>query len=248
LILLDPSARPIVAHRGGMGGAPENTLAAFARAISEGAEAFELDVRLSADGHVIVCHDATVDRTTEGRGAVDALPLAELRQLNAAARWQGAAFAEQRLPLLAEVLDAFPSIPIIIELKSTAVGAATVEVVRMANATRRVVLGSFDNAPMEAPRAAGLPTLASQRELVRLLPRVIASTSRVAVPFAAISMSPRFHGVPIPISRYVRATQVPVHVWTVNDPAQPHRLWRAGAHGIVTDYPAVMVEARRRSS
>jgi glycerophosphoryl diester phosphodiesterase len=244
LILLDPSARPIIAHRGGMGVAPENTLAAFACAREAGAEAFECDVRLTADGHVVICHDATVDRTTGGTGVIGALDFATLRGMNAAARWTGHDVGAQCVPLLSEALDAFPEMAVIIELKSTSVALPAVEVVRAAGAEGRVVIGAFEDAALLAPRAAGLATLASKSELIGLLPRALARARASAVPFAAISMSPTYYNMPMPLGGFARATGVPVHVWTVNDPADARRFWSRGAHGIVTDFPSVMVEAR----
>jgi glycerophosphoryl diester phosphodiesterase len=248
LILLDRSARPIVAHRGGMGVAPENTLAAFARARRDGAEAFECDVRLTADGHVVVCHDATVDRTTEGTGAIGTLGLASLQQLNAAAQWKDASVGKQRVPLLSETLDAFPEMAAIIELKTTSVAIPALEVVRSVGAEGRVVFGAFEDAALIAPRAAGMATLASKSELIRLLPLALVGAVASRVPFAAISMSPTYYNVPMPLGGFARTTGVPVHVWTVNDPGAARRFWRAGAHGIVTDYPAVMVDTRKALS
>lgn len=245
MILLDPSARPIIAHRGGSAGAPENTLAAFSRALEDGAEAFELDVQLTADGQVVVCHDGTVDRTTDGRGVIGEMPSGEVRRLNAAARWPGGNVGEQQIPLLSEVLEAFPRTPIIIELKTIAVSRPAVDVVKKSAAGKRVVFGAFDAAVMKAPRADGFPTLGSQRELLRLLPRILVSTQRVNVGFEAVAMSASFHGIPVPVSRYARALEGPVHIWTVNDPAEAKRLWAAGARGMVSDYPSRMLEARK---
>ena len=231
-----------------MGVAPENTLAAFARARDAGADAFECDVRLTADGHVVVCHDATVDRTTDGTGAIRAFDLASLQRLNAAARWQGESVTPQRVPLLAEALDAFPDMAMIIELKTTNVAVPALEVVRAAGAESRVVFGAFEDAALIAPRAAGLATLASKGELIRLLPRALIRMAAQVVPFTAISMSPTYYNVPMPLGGFGRATRVPVHVWTVNDPADARRYWNAGAQGIVSDYPDRMVEARRSLS
>lgn len=98
-----PVGRPlIVGHRGAAGHAPENTIASFELAVELGADAVELDVQLSADGHVVALHDQTLDRTTDGRGWVGDFSLSELRRLDAGA-WFGAAFCGQRIPTLNEV-------------------------------------------------------------------------------------------------------------------------------------------------
>jgi glycerophosphoryl diester phosphodiesterase len=228
-----------------MGVAPENTLAAFTRARDAGAEAFECDVRLTADGHVVVCHDATVDRTTDGTGGIRAMNLASLHELNAAARWTGTDVGEQHVPLLADALDAFPGMAVIIELKTTSVALPTLEVVKRVGAEGRVVFGAFEDASLIPARAAGLATLASKSELIRLLPRAVLGTKVPDVPFAAISMSPTYYNLPMPLGGFARTTGVPVHVWTVNNAADAQRFWAAGAHGIVTDYPERMADARR---
>src|SRR4051812_16937336 len=93
--LLDPGVHPVIAHRGTAAAAPENTLVAFARAEEEGADAFELDVRLSADGAAVVIHDSTLERTTDGKGLVRAQSLVDLRALDAGANFstdRGATF------------------------------------------------------------------------------------------------------------------------------------------------------------
>jgi len=114
----------LVAHRGGSGLAPENTLEAFRSAVDDwGADILEMDVRLSADGHVVVIHDETVDRTTNGSGAVGALTLEELRALDAGWRFTDPSGATSfrgrgaRLPTFDEVLDAFPAVRINVEAK-----------------------------------------------------------------------------------------------------------------------------------
>lgn len=98
----------VVAHRGDPSQAPENTVAAFRKAVELGADMVELDVHRSKDGHPVVMHDATVDRCTNGHGRIDALTLAELRALDAGA-WFSPAFAGERIPTLAEALTALPA-------------------------------------------------------------------------------------------------------------------------------------------
>src|SRR5262245_679720 len=105
----------VIAHRGASGTCPENTLAAFRRAVEVGADMIELDVQLTRDDAVVVMHDWTLDRTTDGSGAVGERALDELRPLDAG-RWFAPEFAGERVPTLAAVLDAVP-IPINVELK-----------------------------------------------------------------------------------------------------------------------------------
>src|SRR3990172_9288447 len=93
----------IFAHRGASAHAPENTLAAFRRALDDGSPAIEFDVKLSADGHAVVIHDQTVDRTTDGHGRVRELTLEQLKALDAGG-WFDSAFRGERIPTLDEVL------------------------------------------------------------------------------------------------------------------------------------------------
>jgi glycerophosphoryl diester phosphodiesterase len=113
------SKRPlIVAHRGSSGRAPENTLAAFDRAIEDEADAIELDVRLSKDREIVVCHDASVDRCSDGSGKLSALTLRELKQFSAGA-WYGRRFTGEKIPTLAEVYERYGErIAINVELKA----------------------------------------------------------------------------------------------------------------------------------
>jgi glycerophosphoryl diester phosphodiesterase len=110
------------AHRGSRGTHPENTIVAFKAALEVGAEAFELDVHTSAEGEVVVIHDSTLERTTDGHGKVRDLSLDQLKALDAGHNFtldDGETFPfrgrELRIPTLAEVLDAFPDVPIIVE-------------------------------------------------------------------------------------------------------------------------------------
>jgi glycerophosphoryl diester phosphodiesterase len=115
---LTPRDRPaVVAHRGSSGRAPENTIAAFRLACEEGADAIELDVHLSKDGHAVVIHDGTLDRTTSGSGPVRNYMLKQLKKFNAAPGWEHEYYSET-VPTLKEVLEEFgPDLGINIEIK-----------------------------------------------------------------------------------------------------------------------------------
>ncbi|WP_274555317.1 glycerophosphodiester phosphodiesterase [Streptomyces spiramyceticus] len=123
-----------IGHRGVMGVEPENTLRSFVRAEQAGMDAIELDLHLSKDGALVIMHDAEVDRTTDGRGAIADLTLAELRGLDAG---QG-----ERVPLFEEVLDAVKS-PLQAEIKDVAAARALAEVMHRRDLTGRVEVSSF---------------------------------------------------------------------------------------------------------
>jgi glycerophosphoryl diester phosphodiesterase len=135
VILLDPEAHPVIAHRGASGEYPENTLLAFRRALEQGADGLELDVRVTADGVPVVIHDPTLERTTNRRGQVGQLSLSQVRE---AAAGEG-----ERVPTLAEVLDAFPATPLIVEIKDRVAARPVLAALRARDAGRRVLVGAF---------------------------------------------------------------------------------------------------------
>src|SRR5690348_13143818 len=123
-ILIDPAARPVIAHRGDSAHFPENTIPSFDRGLELGADAIEFDLRVSRDGEVVIIHDPTVDRTTDGTGAVNSLTLAELKDLDAGARFTldgGQTFPFRgkglTIPTFDEMLARYTSVPLLIEVK-----------------------------------------------------------------------------------------------------------------------------------
>ncbi len=132
----------VIAHRGASGYVPENTRAAFERAIEMGADAIETDVRLSADGELVLMHDATVTRTTDGRGPVADHTLAELRALDAGS-WFSDEFAGERIVTLTEFIESVvPRITVVLEIKDQAATAMTVEAIRAAGIEGRIEVTS----------------------------------------------------------------------------------------------------------
>jgi len=251
------SSRPdVFAHRGGAALAPENTLAAFERGLSLGADGIELDVHLSRDGVVVVHHDMTVDRTTNGRGAVSAFTADELARLDAGYRFSGDARSGNPfkgcgigVPRLLDVLLRFRDARIVIELKGghAALALATVDVVRRADAVDRVCIGSSSRRGLRVVRSAepGIATSAAREEVrwavyrswLGLPPARGAKYSAFQVPeFAGATrvVSPRFVQA---AGRSGRAVQV----WTVNDEDDARRLLGWGVQALITDRPDVMV-------
>lgn len=234
MILLDVGARPVIGHRGASGECPENTVLAFDRALEQGADAIELDVRLTADGVPVVLHDATVDRTTDGMGAVATRTLAQLRQLDAG--------RGERIPTLAEVLGRYPTTPVVVELKDPAAGPAVARALDAAGAVGRALVGAFDHAALGAFREAPFVRAASRRETAVFW---AASRLGLAVPggYRAFTIPERHRGLPVADAALVHAARrrgKPVHVWTVDDPADARRLRALGVAGIITNFPARM--------
>jgi glycerophosphoryl diester phosphodiesterase len=229
---------------------------AFALAIEQGADAIELDVRLSADREPVVLHDATLDRTTETRGRVGTYALAELMKLDAGARFtpdNGRTFpfraASVRIPTLAEVLRAFPEVPFLVDIKEVAAQEPVRRVALEARAAERCVFASEHHSALDAFRSPPFRVAASGAEIGALYRAVLLRRLPAAVPYQALSVPERHRGLRIPTPRFVSAARslgCPVHVWTANDAATARRLWGVGVAGIVTNYPD-RIRAERRN-
>lgn len=148
--MLSSRPRPwVIAHRGVPLEMPENTLIGFMEAIQQGADFIELDVRQTADGHLVVIHDETVDRTTDGTGPVSAKSLAELQALDAG-RWMGPDFTGQRIPTLLEVLELTrDQVGVVIEIKAGSqvhpdIEARVVDLIRRTGRMADVLIISAD--------------------------------------------------------------------------------------------------------
>jgi len=253
-MLVDAAARPVIAHRGASAHAPENTIEAFTTALEHGADAIELDVRVTRDGAVVVIHDPDVDRTTNGRGLVGALSLAELRALDAGAGFttdRGRTFPFRdrgvRISTFDDVLDAFPRTPLLVEIKEAQAARAAGAVVRRHAAMDRVVLASELDDAMRLIRPEAFMTGASRPDAIRLLRRACLGLAPGDLPYQALSIPWRIGLLRVPMARMCRAARradVPTHVWTVNTTSVATRLWRAGVNGILTDDPARMVRLR----
>ncbi|MDT8370165.1 MAG: glycerophosphodiester phosphodiesterase [Longimicrobiales bacterium] len=242
----------LMAHRGGAALAPENTLEAFELAIEGwGADLIETDVHLTRDGEVIVLHDATVDRTTDGSGRVAELTWREIRELDAGARWVtddgDRPFAGRgvRIPRLDELLERFPHTRLSIDAKAPDVVVPLAAVVRRHAAEHRVVLAA-ERHRLRARVSRGWagPVSAARRDLAAVL---------LLTRFPWIPVTPRIDLLQIPLRWPVwgrvrtiftprllheaHRRNLPVHIWTVDDEATMARLLEAGVDGIQTDRP-----------
>lgn len=240
--------RPLLfAHRGASWELPENTLPAFARGLEAGAQVLEMDVHLSRDGEVVVCHDASLERTTNGRGLVRALSYAELEQLNAAARFRGTLTGDTyKIPRLREVLEAFPQACFNIEIKQREPDAVTptLEVLQGVD-PERVLLTAGDHTIMQALEAAqpAVPLGLSAQQCWLAFKR--AWWGEVPECFRGRSMQipPRIKGLPLLWPRVIRRLHqagLELHLWTINDAPQAQALLAMGVDGIMTDHPAAL--------
>jgi glycerophosphoryl diester phosphodiesterase len=265
-----PVGRPLVyAHRGGAALRPENTIAAFDHGLALGADGLELDVRLSSDGVVMVHHDALLDRTTDARGPLAGRTAAELGAVDAGHRFQprdagnGAGFPFRGqgigIPTLASVLQRYPGVPLIIELKvdGEEIALRTVDVVRQAGALGRVALGSFSGRALRAARRAepGLRTGAGREETRWALYRGWVGWPLGRPRYQEFQVPERSGRTTVVSRRFVEHAHragVAVKVWTVDEAPDMTRLLDWGVDGIISDRPdvaAAVVSARasRRS-
>ena len=246
-LFLQPRSQPLViAHRGASAMAPENTLAAFQLAAEQEADAIELDVDLTRDGHVIVLHDATIDRTTDGHGRVADLTLEEIRRVDAGA-WKSADFTGERVPLLEEVLAAVGRWLLInVELKGMALrGNGLEEKVAALIAKHalfdRVILSSFNPFALrrakrlDARLACGLliapaaPIFLRQAWLAPLIPHLAARHLH-------------YSQVTKAVVDHCHAQGLVVNAWTANQAGAIHALRQAGVDGIIGDDPVLIRE------
>jgi len=256
--LLGPGPH-VHAHQGGNHLWPDNTLYAFANAHALGVDVLELDVHLSADGVVMVIHDATVDRTTDGSGRVDALSADELRALDAGYRWRppdapgapGAAddypYRGQGLtiPSLDEVFAAFPGRAINVELKADddALIDATCALIRAHDREHATLVASFHQRALQVfrERCRGVATSAGPDEATTFVIMNMAFLGRLYTPQAeAFQVPVRQGGIEVVTPRTVRGLRernVLLDVWTVNDEAEMRRLLDLGVSALITDRP-----------
>jgi glycerophosphoryl diester phosphodiesterase len=233
---------PIVyAHRGGAALRPENTIEAFDHGLGCGADGLEFDVHLSRDGVVVVHHDDTLERTTNGSG-----PLVE-RSARELAEWQ--------VPTLGEVLERYPGIPIIVEIKVDGVALVrrVIDELRRHGAVERAAIGSFFSAPLVEARRyePKLRTGASKEETRWALYRSWVGWPMPPVAYREFQV-PERSGMTKIVSpgfiAYAHRAGLPVKVWTVNEEADMHRLLDWNVDALITDRPdvaAAVIRARR---
>jgi len=247
-MVLESLSQPIIfAHRGASAHAPENTLAAFELALAQQADAVELDVKLSADGHVIVIHDSTVDRTTNGHGKVEDMTLADLKALDAGS-FRGREFTGEKIPTLEDVFEAVGErIFINIELKNhKAKGEDLVELVCMLvkkhQMQKRVMFSSFFPDALSKAHSY-LPSV--PRGLLALDGFLGVWARSFGFNFGRYdALHPNLQDFTQQEVTRVHRLKRRVHVYTVNNDEDMRRLFKWGVDGIFTDDPQLAVKVR----
>ena len=225
-----------IAHRGASALYPENTLSAFIAAAELGADMCEFDVRMTRDGEVVVIHDATVNRTTDGRSRVAAMSAAAIKRLDAGARF-GAEFRGERIPTLAEVAQALGArcdgrCGMDVELKAPGLEARVCDILRGCGAMERAIVSSFD--------WDQLKIVAQQEPRLRLAllgEKASAALLDAAAAMHAFAIAPRFDIADAALCAEAHRRGLAVYVWTVDNAPTMGRLIAAGVDGIMTNNP-----------
>ena len=244
----------LFAHRGASKWFPANTIEAFDAAVAAGVDLLELDVHGTRDGRVVVVHDETLDRTTDGRGLVRTRTAEELAALDAGYRFEGPdgdfPFRGRGLhiPLFEEVLERFPDVALNVEIKQLdpPIEEQVVQVLNRFDARDRVLLAAGDHRIMERIRSAAPEVLSgmSAVEVADFLVRSATGDLSDYRPAGFAMQVPVQHGaVEIVSDTFVTAAHevgLEVHVWTINDPGEMKRLLALGVDGLMSDDPELL--------
>ena len=242
----------VMAHRGGSGRWPENTMLAFQNAAALGVDALETDIHSTADGVLVASHDDVVDRVTNGQGRINDLTLKELKDLDAGYWWTADAgqtypFRGQgiTIPTLAELFEAFPDMWINVDIKQwqPSIVRPFAELIRRYDMANKMMVGSFDKRTVadfrrECPQVAAA---ASENEARLLYSLSVLRLEKLYGGQAQAMQLPEYSGrIHVVTPRFVAAAHrvgTAVHVWTVNKEADMQRLIDMGVDGLMTDYP-----------
>jgi len=246
----------IIGHRGAAGEAPENTLCSFQRAIQDGAQFIELDVHGTKEGEVVIIHDATLNRTTSGRGRVQQHTFKQLKALDAGYWFTadgGKSYPYRKrgveIPTLREVFDALPQTRFIVEIKQLrpAIVKKVIETVRQAHKEDQVLLATEDDQIMTEIRrelqASGLPVATgfSYGEVAAFMSWLAGGRREAYTPMAQAFQIPcEYSGMTLVNEQTLGAAhelRLEMFVWTVNDREEMARLLALGVDGIITDFP-----------
>ncbi len=242
----------VIAHQGGEALRPSNTMLAYRHALELGADVLEMDMHATADGVLVLSHDETVDRLTDGAGLIKEMSWAELQELDAGYLWSdddGQTFPYRRqgitIPSLEEVFAAFPGVPMNIEIKQQepSIVEPFCELIRAYGREEQLLVASFHPAVMEEFRQAcpGVATSGTEKEIRPFYVLNRLGISSVYTPpaeaFQAMEYSGGLHVVTAGFVRGAHRRNVEVHVWTVNETADMKRLLALGVDGLITDRP-----------
>lgn len=226
-----------IGHRGAAGTHPENTMVSFLRALELGCDGVEFDVHRTKDGHLVVIHDAVLGRTTNGKGFVREMTLAELQALDAGS-WKGAQYTGEKIPTLRELIAGTPaSFQLFLELKAGSIHYPGIErdvlqVIREEGARGRVQISSFDHKALQQIRELdpdiGLGMLSSEN---------LVDPVGMARAIGATALHPNWEWVTPGLVQAAHTAGLQVNTWTVNLPQAIELMKYCGVDGIMSDFP-----------
>ncbi|NLW00501.1 MAG: glycerophosphodiester phosphodiesterase [Clostridiales bacterium] len=234
----------IIAHRGAMGNAPENTAASFKKAIDEKADGIELDVHMTKDGHLVVIHDETIDRTSNGKGLVRDMTLEELRKFDYGSFFD-ASYAGERILTLEEALEIIKECGLInIEIKNGPIFYEGIEekvlrVIREFGIASRVIISSFNHYTIHK-----ISKLSPEIRCGILYMEGLFKPWEYARAVGAQALHPYYLSITPDEIRRCQEHGMTVNVFGANDDFFVNGLIRAGVDGIITDFPAKALELR----
>ena len=247
----------VIAHQGGDGLWPGNTMFAFEQAAKLGVDVLEMDLHITKDGVLVLMHDETVDRTTDGTGLVEEMGLAELKGLDAGYDWSpddGDTYPYRgqgiTVPTLEEVFRAFPEYRMTIEIKKTegSMAAPFCDLIRAYGMQDQVLVASFHDERMEEFRQVcpEVATSSARQETTVFVLMSKAFLGRLYSPaFYALQVPEESSNITVMTAQFVRAAHernLEVEPWTIDDPEQMQRYIDWGVDGIITDRPDLMLE------
>jgi glycerophosphoryl diester phosphodiesterase len=253
----------IIGHRGAAGTAPENTLAAFAAGLALGADVLESDIHATRDGVPVLIHDPDVNRTTDGTGQVEELTLDQLRMLDAGYNFspdEGANFPKRgqglRIPTLEEAFETFPDARFNLEIKANppALVGRVIDLVEKFDRATHTLLTAGENPIMvelrreRSTRGSQFAIGASTADVLAVVKAAVENRPAPS-DIMALQIPEAFGGRPLvtrELIAFAQDAEIAVHVWTINDPDDMHRLLSLGVDGLVTDHPERMAALLER--
>lgn len=258
----DTEATLVIAHQGGERMYPSETMFTFDKAVAMGVDVLEMDVHSTSDGVLVLIHDATVDRTTDGRGAIKEMSFAEIQALDAGYYWtddDGQTYPYRgqgiTVPALEEVFRAYPDMPMNIELKQQepSIVRPFCDLVHEYEMEDKVLMATFHPEVMDEFRQT-CPDVATSMVQKEILPLWLLSKVGLeelynpageAIQVPLTSTLPVLGEVDVLTEQFIEAAHqrnVQVHAWTINDPAEMERLIDKGIDGIITDRPDLLLD------
>ncbi|GJM43027.1 MAG: glycerophosphoryl diester phosphodiesterase [Ardenticatenaceae bacterium] len=252
----------VIAHQGGEWLRPSNTLVAFDHAVELGVDVLEMDIHQTKDGVIILMHDDTVDRTTDGSGAINEMSYAEIRALDAGHYWtddDGATYPYRGLgiqvPTLEEIFQNYPEMRMNIEIKQETPSMVRpfCTLIHDYNMEEKILVATFHQATVEEFREVCPGVITSMVEpeiqlffgLNTVFLGALFQAPGTAFQVPRTSSLPIIGKVDVLTERFIRVANshnIQVHAWTINDPAEMERLIGLGVNGIITDRPDLLLE------